>query len=317
MKPQTRAMLWLGIACLALVGHGAHANDAPQQDAGRSRGSEQHQSSVSYDGIHRATLQDGDLKVTFSRAPSAGGALMMPIVTGRYRNKTVFSFRMDNVGRDEPTADARVIRLDPRASRSQIVVTAFTGGAHCCTDTRIVTLDAGGTWRVVDLGELDGDEGYQFTDLDGDGASELVSYDNSFLYAYDSYASSYAPTVIQKFVGGKLVDVTHDRKFHGFLRERLRQMEQDADSDTWHSNGFLGGWVAAKSLVGETDDAWPRMLQSYDRKSDWKLEEECLVPAKPGKCPDDKKRQPSFPEALLKHLAANGYPLPSHPDLAK
>ena len=81
------------------------------------------------------------------------------------------------------------------------------------------------------------------------------------------------------------------------------------DPNLWHSNGFLGGWVGAKSLVGEVNDAWKRMLASYDRKSDWSLEE-CTTGQPLDDCPKDKVRQQSFPEALKKLLESNDYPLP-------
>jgi hypothetical protein len=85
-------------------------------------------------------------------------------------------------------------------------------------------------------------------------------------------------------------------------------MEYSADRarELWRSNGFLGGWVAAKALVGQFDYAWARMLVSYDRNSDWSLEE-CTTGAPLDKCPVGFKKRSSFPEALRKHLIADGY----------
>jgi hypothetical protein len=312
MKAPFRAIVMLNVACAALLGCGAAAKDASQ--AGDDRKAEQGPS-VSYDGVHPATLRYGDLSITFDRT-RAPADLRKPVVKGLYRNRAAFSFRMDNVARSEPSVEARVVKLDPRAALSQVVIAAFTGGAHCCTETRIVTMTAAGTWTVVSLGQLDGDAGYEFKDLDGDGASELISYDNSFLYAFASYADSGAPAVIQRFVSGKLVDATREPRFQDFLHARLHDMESDADESRWHSNGFLGGWVAAKSLVGEADEAWRKMLASYDKDSDWTMED-CLVALRSGQCPDGKTRQLTFPEALLKHLADHDYPLPAHPDIPK
>jgi hypothetical protein len=105
--------------------------------------------------------------------------------------------------------------------------------------------------------------------------------------------------------------VTDEPRYRAFLRSRVEEMEADARKDPklWHSNGFLGGWVAAKSLVGQFDNAWRRMLSSYDRKSDWSLEE-CTTGEELDKCPKDKVRALSFPEALNKLLVDNNYPTP-------
>ncbi len=256
------------IAFFAVAVAPACAKDAP-------RAPERNLPAVKYDAKHAATLRYGDLSVTIVGERDAGTDLRNPVFTGRYRGKVVFSFRVEEAEVREPWPEARLMRLDPGTPLPQVVMTGFTGGAHCCTVTRIATAQTPGAWHVLEAGQLDGDEGYQFADLDDDGAKELVSYDNSFLYAFGSYADSYAPTRIAKLSGTEVRDVTMEPRYRNFLRKKLQALEADArqNPDLWHSNGFLGGWVAAKSLVGEVDEAWPRMLASYDRDSDWSLED--------------------------------------------
>jgi serine protease Do len=159
-----------------------------------------------------------------------------------------------------------------------------------------------GAWHAVDGGALDGDYGYVFSDLDGDDGAELISADNSFLYAFEGYAS-HAPTRISKLIGSELRDVTHETSYQTFLRHWLQEMETGSDV---HSNGYLAAWVAQKSLVGEIESAWKTMLASYDRNSDWPLEE-CLIDVPIDQCPDEKRRKLNFPEALAKHLIKGGY----------
>jgi hypothetical protein len=93
--------------------------------------------------------------------------------------------------------------------------------------TKIVTVDSAGTWHVVDGGALDGG-GYVFSDLDEDDGAELLSKDNSFLYAFGPYPDSYAPTRITKLVGSELRDVTHDTRYQDFLRQQLHEMDRAA-----------------------------------------------------------------------------------------
>jgi hypothetical protein len=241
------------------------------------------------------------------------GSDWLPFVTVGYKGQTTFSIHLvgdEARGREEPTAEVRIMKIDPSTTAPQVVFTYFWGGAHCCTVTKIASIDAQGNWHVVDAGILDGDDGYEFKDLDGDGGSELISVDNSFLYAFGCYACSYAPARIKKLVGTNLNDVTADGRYRDFMRQQLREMEANArtygDKETFHSNGYLGGWVAAKSIVGELSEAWQTMLASYDRNPDWTMEE-CLRPLPLNQCPDTEKRQIDFPKALATHLTIYGY----------
>lgn len=310
MRTLAAVLLCSGLASVVIDNHATCAKDAPQVSAVAARGSEKNLPSIKYDGKHATTLHYGDLAVTIDGERGSDPDSRLPVFTGRYRGEVVFSFRIEEAEAAEPSAQARVMRLDPKTSMPQVVMTAFTFGAHCCTITRIATVMGSGEWRVLDAAQLDGD-GYQFADLDNDGTQELISFDNSFLYAFESYAGSYAPTRIAKLTGSDLDDVTAEPKYRAFLRRKVQDMEADArkDPNLWHSNGFLGGWVAAKSLIGEVDDAWKRMLASYDRDSDWSLEE-CTTGQELDQCPKDKVRQQSFPEALKKLLESNDYPTP-------
>ena len=262
--------------------------------------------SVEYDGKQSATLTEGNLVITVDREPARDDPkLFLPVATGSYRGEKVFELHIDENGMEEPAATVSVMRLDPQTSMPQIVMTYFWGGAHCCTVTKIATIDSSGKWHVMDGSALDGD-GYQFQDLDGDGGAELVSVDNSFLYAFASYASSNAPTRIIKLTGVELKDVTQDPRYQGFLRQQLREMESHLEKDNPEPNGYLGGWVAQKALLGELGEAWRTMLSSYDPKSDWELEE-CETGAPIESCPEGGKRKLDFPEALANHLVSHGY----------
>jgi DnaJ-class molecular chaperone len=212
---------------------------------------------LAYDGNPVKPSRYGDIVMRADSAPGGQGN-RIPIAIGAYRDRPAFSVRMDSCETSVPNLKMTIARLDPGATIPQVIISCFTGGAHCCTVTEIAVANSAADWKVIDAGTLDGDFPYQRMDLDRDGGSELISIDNSFLYAFDCYACSAAPTRIQKLVGGNLTDVTGLAKYQSFLRERLRQMESDAQSQGHlHSNGYLAGWVAAKLLVGELDDAWP------------------------------------------------------------
>lgn len=249
-----------------------------------------------------------DIEVAIDSVPSAGAAsaTRVPVFSGREAGKPIFSVRLDDATDWKSVAEVR--HLDPATGQPQIILSAYTGGAHCCTETRIVTQTANG-WQLVDAGEMDGDAPYSFVDLDGDGGSELISVDNRFLYAFDCYACSYAPTVIQKLAGTGIRTVTRDPRYRPFLRHALREMETD-DHGFGHSvtrsYGYLAGWVAQKSLVGELADAWKTMLLAYRRETPLPFEA-CLNGAVPTDCPGGQTHRVDFPAALAAFLVQTGY----------
>jgi hypothetical protein len=241
---------------------------------------------------------------------SSSGSTQTATASVQYKDHPAFSIQFDF---DEPPivdtqAVLRVMKLDPSTSVPQILFTHFTGGAHCCMATKIASMDKAGSWHVIDAGALDGD-GYKFQDLDGNGGLVLISADNSFLYTFAPYAGSYAPTRIKKLNGASLDDVTAQKQYRAFLQQRLREMEASARAageETPHSNGFLGGWVAQKALVGEFAEAWRIMLSSYDRNSDWATLA-CARPLPLEQCPEAEQKRVGFPEALAAHLVAHQY----------
>ena len=72
-----------------------------------------------------------------------------------------------------------------------------------------------------------------------------------------------------------------------------------------------GGRLTIEIADARVDDAWARMLKSYDRKSDWSMQE-CTTGAEIDKCPEGKLRDLTFPQALKKLMAAGDYPLPKN-----
>lgn len=212
-------------------------------------------------------------------------------------------------------------RLDAGTERSQAVLSGYTGGAHCCTATAVVTAGPDGSWKAVDLGLLDGDQGHAFLDPARDGSTVLVSVANAFLYRFASYAGSFAPTRIESFRDGAILDVTAEPRFRSFLRSELRSMEQGrADALRSEPNGYWAAWAAQKALVGELDDrAWRTMAASHDRTSQDGLLEcsvnERVWTADPSTrvrgCPQGYTVRTAFPEALAKFLVEFGYLTPA------
>ncbi len=207
---------------------------------------------------------------------------------------------------------AAVAKLVPGAPSKQVVITSYTGGAHCCTKTWILSRETDhSAWSKTEGAVLDGD-GYWYEDVDGDGTLEMLNADNSFLYAFDSYAGSVAPIKISKFQNGKIEDVSENPDMHSRLIQDLAGIEFQAKvrPDSWKQNGFLAGWVAAKIRLGQGIDAWNTVAQNIDKNSGFGPQE-CTTGQKIDDCPDGKSKPIPILKALAGFLKENGYtPLP-------
>ena len=259
-----------------------------------------------YDGEHNVTFRANDLEIKLTRRKLSDED-SAAVAIGTFKGKQAFQMEFTENPSEKPASQVQLIRLDPNSPMPQVVFTYFWQGAHCCTMTKIANLDKEGDWHVIDGDTLDGD-GYSFEDIFGKGYSYLVSNDNAFLYAFDSYAGSYPPIKIHQLVGDQLIDVTKVPQFQHRLLQSLFLQEQSAkeSDDNWHSNGFLAGWVASSLLAGRGDAAWTKMLASYDHQSDFATEK-CTTNLPIEKCPDDRKIKLAFPFALRQFLQDHGY----------
>ncbi|WP_198174074.1 S1C family serine protease [Mesorhizobium xinjiangense] len=252
-----------------------------------------------------ARFETSGLQVTIDTVP-ADSDMYSPRIMGTKNGQVAFSSVMSAVSTSNGQSSVMAVHLDPASSVPEIIFSAFWGGAHCCTVTEIFSPE-GNHWVRTEASTLDGG-GYTFNDIDSDGSMELISSDNSFLYAFAPYANSWAPTVIEQLRDGALSDQSHNSSFTTYYRRELAGMEHLAQQNTslWNSNGFLAAWVATKALVGEFDDAWPKMMASFDRASDWQMQV-CSQPLKFSDCPDSAKINATFPVALRAHLQERGY----------
>ncbi len=257
-------------------------------------------------------LSAGDLSAIF-KLEKVGDDQFSTVVTGEEKNGPKFTFTVDKTGEFVPSsAEAAFIKLDATSTVPQLVFTRFSGGAHCCTMTWIAAKpDGAAGWSLTEGTYLDGG-GYWFEDVDGDGGQELLSVDNNFLYAFDSYAGSVAPIHISKFRDGKIEDVTEEPAMQARLKQDLAGIEYAAkvDPGMWKLNGFLAGWVASKMRLGQGTDAWQVVTENMASDTGFGPQE-CTSGQSVDDCPADNIKSIPVLKALADFLKENGYgPLP-------
>lgn len=179
----------------------------------------------------------------------------------------------------------------------EVLVTTFTGGAHCCTDVGIWDYrSALGTYGH--LVRNFGNSSYDLDDLDGDGGLELVSADDRFSYAFAAYVFSVRPPQILRWrraptVG--LVDVT--RQFPAVIRDHARATRRNlrGHAKDLDLRGPLAAYVADMYLLGRGKEGLAEIARAQRRGR--------LGSAKDDIWPGGRRYRP----ALLKFLRTAGY----------
>jgi hypothetical protein len=209
---------------------------------------------------------------------------------------------------DNPVFLVQVAEMDPSNPQPEVILSSYTGGAHCCSDTNVMTSSADGKrWSDIEMGMFDGGP-LEARDLDGDGRYEFATRDNAFLYTFGCYACSTAPLQILQLDKGKLVDVSAEPKFRPAQIDNLKHIIEWANDEA-DRNGFLAGYVGQKVLLGEGAEAWKLMLEHHDRESDWGLDWCKVKRDDMGKCPPGQAEMLKFPQALERFLGEAGYEL--------
>jgi hypothetical protein len=233
-----------------------------------------------------------------------GEVVRSPVITVFADGKEVAKLEDEGAGFANPPVSLQIAELDPSNQHPEVVVSFYTGGAHCCSVTSVLTSSAdGATWKTVDVGEFDGGP-LLAVDIDGDGRYEFETRDNAFLYTFGCYACSEAPLYILAVENGAVKNVTGEERFRPAHAAYLKTMIGNAPEE--EPNGFLAGYVGEKILLGEGKQAWGIMLAHYDHDSDWGLEscEEKLN--EDGECPAGTIKL-TFPDALERMLKESGY----------
>jgi hypothetical protein len=149
----------------------------------------------------------------------------------------------------------------------EVLLTAFTGGAHCCVIAQILELEADRSgYEAFDFDF--GNGGFSLRDPDGDGRPEFFATDESFAYRFTAYAFSGRPIVITHYYGnGDFLDLTGS--FPGLIRRDARaywrgylKLRHNRDNT---QRGQIAPWAADRYRLGRQTEAL-RVLRREARR---------------------------------------------------
>ncbi|QQX90870.1 superinfection immunity protein [Gluconobacter sphaericus] len=211
--------------------------------------------------------------------------------------------------------------LDASSPFPQVMVSAYTGGAHCCSLTSIFDLRPDGSssrsWQHLELGAMDGDGEPDVVDVAGNGQQEILTSDQSFLYAFASHAGSEAPVVIARYHDGVLKNVTRDPAYRDYLAKDLADRRRNwIKSGRFEPNGFLAYEVATMANMDQFEKGWRDMLAHAQstKESGFGLSACDLKPTAEKQngyaCSVKEKELLPFPQALSLFLVRAGYVTP-------
>lgn len=202
----------------------------------------------------------------------------------------------------------RMVELDPTNSKPEVLVMAYTGGAHCCHEVFALSDVDDIGWERVDIGDFDArtvPSAHKITDLDGDGASELFASDDRFLYQFAPYAGSFAPPRILSLRGFDIVERTKEAAFESHLNSALSDLGTAPESGP-ERNSWLASYAAILLMMGQ-DDPLDFATSNYDPDVEWGVMQ-CTDRTKDEtSCPKDQLINIGFEAALSDFLIETGH----------
>jgi hypothetical protein len=255
-----------------------------------------------WDKNHPLPAQLGPFRLSSSRLPPKGddngeAVLHLTDPQGRTADAKV------EIAYYDVNAALGVGKIDPDSPQPQLLLTSYTGGAHCCAHIQVVDF-IGGQWRTVDVGSFEGDLPAAFpTDIDGDGVIDIERRDDRFAYAFGRYACSWMPPQVFNVRGGKVRDVSAAARYRSIFLKDYTAARKDCRR---HINGACAGLVADGYRLGRVNEAWAFAMAHIDRKDSWPLPG-CKVKAPADQCPKGQEYGPGEFRAALTQFLTGDY----------
>jgi hypothetical protein len=240
--------------------------------------------STTYGGFtatYRASVPDSSAGVKFGAGMPFNGALTISDGTTKWALP-----RPKNAG--DSSIETMCVIAFHRERFPSVMIQGFSGGAHCCdvpviyayddTEKRYVTLVDMSPDHYMDPHAFDPNQG--FTPVLAGTQVLLKTGDGRFDYAFDCFACSATPIVLDAVVGDGLTDVTlqHPARVVADARSIWKSAQTQAAQFGAGAFGLLPAWVADECALGRGATAWTTIqdLAKAGKLSDELFYEETL-----------------------------------------
>jgi hypothetical protein len=143
-------------------------------------------------------------------------------------------------------SSVQVVDLD-NTGEPNVILTLFTGGAHCCTIAQVFSYDAA-TGTYTKARQNFEDPAFDLKRLVLGGDYLFVSANAAFEYEYTSYAQSADPIQIWSFADGAFTDVT--RSYPALIAKNAALWFRLFKHNLSDGTGPLAAWAADEQELG-------------------------------------------------------------------
>lgn len=162
--------------------------------------------------------------------------------------------------------------------KKNLLISVYTGGAHCCVMLFTGVME-NGKFRIPDTLFL-GNAGYNIADLEKDGVLEIESASDMFAYAFTNYAETRFPPRVYRVKKNKFVNVT--KEYPKMAKDLIAELKVDLkeftdkgfecygkDDDTFNTDAgsvktILAAITACYHILGETDKGYELIKKTYN-----------------------------------------------------
>ena len=147
----------------------------------------------------------------------------------------------------DPTRGGHSIQLADLGNTGDpnVLLTLYSGGAHCCTVLELFTYSSG-TGAYVETDHNFADPAYKLETISGN--ERFLSANAAFEYEFTDYADSGRPIQIWAFENGAFTDVT--RSYPALIAKDAALWAKAYKSSRSNIGGFLAAWAADEELLG-------------------------------------------------------------------
>jgi hypothetical protein len=140
----------------------------------------------------------------------------------------------------------QLVDLD-HTGEPNVVLSLYSGGAHCCTIAQVFSYDAADDTYTVTAHNF-ADPAFTLKRLTPGGDERFVSRNPAFEYEYTSYAQSGEPLQIWGFADGAFTDVT--RSYPALIAKDARLWLRLFKHNLRDGTGPLSAWAADEEELG-------------------------------------------------------------------